>query len=427
MSLRERSLTNREARSGRWVMVSMGLLALLTFKPEQANGQTKEKFDPSKVRAEMDAVRQKLEADRRMMELSRQEFDKGRLDFDKAFELQARQVNHRPKLAYQLRSGQQFAYQVFLEWSTVSLTHRVVSMPFYQVRYEFGSNQSRKKAVMALAHYQHYVKGDGDAHFRLSARGDYWSHPALIFESRGIASYGHDEFGEIELPYLLKQLVSINHFVFPPLPYNVDGKLYSDSPAVVQQTRNGVTLWTGFTSSSGGTGRVRHSTVAQPAGNSVVKLEILHAFNQGLEDFSAVYETQGRFDLTEGLLTDSQGTYTLKDGNESTEVTIIVKRLFGAEFEKAKQTAIADLRNAPQDVVPVEFNRQQVELFLPHYFTVNELPAVNQQVGYYDDRMDQYFVVTFLERLNAHDAKVRFEGSGETIVVPPGKLCQLSP
>lgn len=402
------------ARGGVMLLVVWGLCGGQTL------GQTKTKFDPDKIRAEMEQVRKRLDAERRDSKPLAQEFDR-------KFETSVRNPVKSSGPRYGLKAGKEFGYEVVLAWKTGSLLHQVVGRPFYQVRYQFGSEQTPKYAVLALAHFQHYVAQEGDTQYRLSSKGDYWSHPVLIFGERHITHRAHDQWGDPDLPFLMSELISLDRMIFPPLPQLVGGDTFSDEPGAITVTRGNVTLWEGFTSSGSGGGRVVHKSESQSANGSRIQLKEQHSFIQGAGGVSAVYQGNSTFDTREGLLDLLQGTYSLQDGKDSAELTVTVKRLSGADLETAKQAAMADLRKGPQEVIPVEFNRKPIQLTLPKSYSSTELPAVNEKVGYYDERMDQHFEMTFVEQVSTHEVKIRYEGSGEILIVKPAAMRRLSP
>lgn len=322
---------------------------------------------------------------------------------------------------YRLSSGKSFAYSVVFSWQSGRKKYRIVGKPYYNVRHKSGRNAT----LMVLGRFRYLVKRENDDGFRHVPSKDYWAGSVKVLDERGVARGGRKGSGTLELPYLMTEFVSIPSLVTPFLPHNADGKEGKRQPAVLTQSAQGPTIWTGFTS-SGNTGYHDKWVEAKPLSSSKVRLDIQHGFNRDGKKFSAVYQSSGTFNQSEGLLEKSDGTYRLVENGKSLKVSVVVRRLYGKKLDDARQAAMKDFDEMPKAAQPVEIARKPVSSKLRPNYGRSNLPAKGTAVSYYDDKMSQHYRVIYLGRNTEREVKIRFEGSGETRFVRPSSLGKLN-
>ncbi len=253
---------------------------------------------------------------------------------------------------------------------------------------------------------------------------DYWMPSVQVLWEYGIAGAPRGSKGRLNLPYLMTKFVGISSSLVPEL-----GTKGVEQDAVLLMGQDGPSLWEGFSSSSPDaiTGRATRWTETKALNATQAQVDIKEGFVADKTGLSAMYVSRGTFDLSEGLLQQSQGVYELKDKGQTTRVTVSVRRLVGAAFDLAKKEALEKLADLPKEVVPVELARKPLDLRLPSgYYSTQEPPAKNQVAAYYDQNMKQYFEVVAVQR-GVDMIKIRFQGSGETLAVAPTALAKIDP
>lgn len=393
----------------------MTALIALGLKPGLVIAQTR----PVPTSAE---IRRNIENTRREMEQKRREFERKSGVKHTPLPRTSLDLKLPPTLDYRFTPGRQFAYLVHMEWESAGKTHRILGRPFYHVRYQKRS----KSATLVLGHFRHFVKGQEEEEFRALPQKDYWMPSVEVLSERGVAGFGQAGKGMLHLPFLMGKFVDVPSVVMPTLPrgFGAEG---GEGPCVIMQSANGVTLWEDFTSDDPqNTGRVTRLIDVRPLGNSLAHVDVKRGFVVQATGFSAMYVSQGTFDLSEGLLQKSQGVYELKDNGQTTRVSVSVRRLSGSEFELARKDALETMSELPKGVMPLALARKPIDLFLPGHYSVAEPPRPNKVAGYYDKSMDQYFEVIVLEQSASDKVKIRFQGSEEIQTVRPTDLVKTS-
>lgn len=404
------------------VVTLVAMAVVFGLLGNSSTAQTKKKFDPEQIRREMAQKRKEMEQKRREMQRNRSTSSSLR-----SRSTTSRLTSPSPRSSvtksasaprYSFRPNQRFAYLVLLEWKEGSTVNRIMGMPFYHVKYQIG----KKSTALVIGRFRHYIKSANDAEFRHRTSRDYWMPTIQIVGDRFVEGFGKEEVGELELPFLMPEFVTVSRLVFPPLPTVLDRRLGKTESAVISRTQYGATLWEGFRYNNGEAGRVARYSEAKSLGSST-KLDIDHSYVNQADDFSASYQSHATIDR-QGLK-QSHGTYVMKDSGRTTVVAISVRRLSGSDLETAQQSAIAELGNLPKSLLPVELARKPLDLKFPKSYSADTLPAPGTKVAYYDKTLSQRFEAVYLKKDSSGEAKIQLSGSGESRTVRPSALAMI--
>ncbi|TWU09377.1 hypothetical protein CA54_46180 [Symmachiella macrocystis] len=390
-------------------------------------GGAGKKLDRNAIRAEIEKARREMEKKQREMEKSRSKNSRRRSTRNRSTRSRltrkrstSRVSTAGPAFGYRVATGQKFAYSVQLAWRVGGVEKRIVGQPLYQVRYRNGS----KSTMLVVGRFRHLRKKTDEENFRHLARQDYWLQSVQNLESKNLGAGGHPAVGDVDLPYLMDEFVTLRQLVIPHLPYAEDGKEGKSENAVLTHSADGPTIWRGFTG-SGSQGKSFSSVTAKPLGGSSVQLNIRRGFENKADNFSAVYSSSGIFDKSRGLMASLRGTYTLVEGGKKLTVSINVQRLSGEGLAKAKTTAQQDMQEMPNAALPVEAMRKPLASTYRESYSANRMPRQGAAVGYFDESMNQHFRAIYLGQRSDGEAKIQFSGSREIRYVRPSKMKQL--
>lgn len=402
--------------------INMHVQAELPGQPSKDLFASGKKLDRKAIRAEIEKTRREIEQRRREMEKSRSKTSRRRTTRKRTTRKRttASVKKAGPSFAYRVSRGQKFAYAVELAWKEGGVEKRIVGKPLYQVRYQTGN----KSTMLVVGRFRHLRKNPEEENFRHLARQDYWLESVQNLGSQNLGAGGRKAVGELAVPYLMEEFVTLRQLVIPHLPYAEDGKEGKTEDAVLQHSANGPTLWRGFTG-SGGQGKSFSSVTAKPLGGSSVQLDIRRGFKNKADNFSAVYASSGIFDKSRGLMEKLRGTYTVVEGGKKLTVSINVQRLYSDGLAKAKTAAQQAMQEMPNAALPVEAMRKPLASTYRQSYSADRMPRQGDAVGYYDEAMNQHFRAIYLGRRSDGEAKIQFSGSREIRYVRPSKLKQL--
>jgi hypothetical protein len=321
---------------------------------------------------------------------------------------------------YRLAPGQTFGYRVDILVERSSRSERYYGTPVFSVT--SVEPKTGLASLFAIGRLTYFTKGRDGEEYAARKGGAVWVAPRFRLDRRTGLVDGGEDHNTRALPDGLPALAGLWQLLFAELPGGSTGSSVGGGDAF---------LWvytTGIRATAIG-GVERSALRAEPEAPGLVRLQKERSFRSTEEPVLEMrYQATSRFDHRRGLVYDTEATYSYEEHGKRVPVRVSVRLLEGDELKRAVEQARGDWAARPDDLEPSARLRVPLDLKDPPRLKSAAEARAGTAVAHFrggDDFLDgdaRWYAAEVIGPARASRVRVRYRGSGEEVVAPPGQL-----